>query len=104
MSRCRWFYRVSGLALALGLLALPAVYASPASRRIQDGGPAPAGIQQLESVVRSFFRPFANILSAFQMAQSNGEGPPKDRPQEGVGIDPNGRPPGQGGGLPPGPP
>ena len=97
MSRCRLCCLVSGLALALGLLT-PAVYAAPASRGIQDEGPV--GIQQLEQAVWSFFRPVANILRVFQMDNSPGQdgGPPKDKPQEGVGLDPFGKP------GPPGPP
>lgn len=97
MSRSRWYCRVVGLAFGLGLLCLPSAYAVPASRGIQDEDPA--GIQQ---VVRIFLRPIPNILRLFQMDNSpgQGDGPPKDRPQEGVGIDPNGRPPGQGPGQP----
>jgi hypothetical protein len=100
MSRSKWYRRVAGLALALGLLHLPAAHAAPAGRSVRNEDPA--GVQQLERVVRSFFRPIANILSVFQMGSwpPGGGDPPKDKPQEGVGIDPNGRPPGQ----PPGQP
>ena len=57
MSRSRWYCRVAGLALTLGLLCLPSAYAAPASRGTQDEGPI--GIQRLEQVVRSFFENFS---------------------------------------------
>ena len=99
MSRSRLYCRVAALALALGLLCLPAAYAAPASRGTQ--GADPAGIQQLQQAVWSFFGPIADILRVFQMDNSSpgqGNGPPQENPQEGVGIDPFGKP------GPPGPP
>ena len=100
MPRSKWYLLVAGLTLALGLLHLPAAYAAPASRSMQDEDRI--GLQQLEHVVRSFFRPIVNILRGFQMDNwpPGGGGPPQHNPQEGVGLDPNGRPPGQGPGQP----
>ena len=99
MSRSRSYRLTASLALALGLLSLPAAHAAPAwSNQEED----PVGIQQLAHVVRSFFRSIAGFLDIFQMdspppGQQSGNPPERD-PKEGVGVDPFGKP------GPPGPP
>lgn len=91
---------IAGLALSAGLTFLPGAHAAPARRNLGERDP----IVQIERFVRNLFRPFADLLSTFQMDTTGNQGgppppgqcpgdPPQGQTQEGAGIDPHGNPP-----------